>query len=41
MPAMSQVCGRSREAHLAAPEVTVCGMCGVLYDSVVPHFAKA
>jgi len=23
------------------PEVTVCGMCGVLYDSVVPHFATA
>jgi len=20
------------------PEVTVCGMCGILYDSVVPHF---
>lgn len=22
-------------------EVTVCGMCGILYDTVVPHFTKA
>jgi len=40
-------CGVDRQPEVGTAcdggptEVPVCGMCGILYDSVVPHFAKS
>merc|ERR1740117_1033061 len=40
----SETCGVDRQPEVGTAckggpkEVTVCGMCGILYDSVVPHF---
>jgi len=40
-------CGVDRQPEVGTgcdggpKQVSVCGMCGILYDSVVPHFAKA
>jgi len=43
----SEYCGIDKQPELGTgctggpKEVTVCGMCGILYDSVVPHFSRS
>jgi len=43
----SEYCGVDKQPELGTgcnggpKEVTVCGMCGILYDSVVPHFSRS